>query len=73
VGGEWGMKKVKVGHCGHHSLYMYNEDGTLEPIKVILQSGEEYEENNSGDDPNYVTLYTYMEMHNETPYANIIY
>jgi hypothetical protein len=45
----------------------------LELIEVILQSGEGYKENNSGNDPNCVTWYTYMEMHSETPFANIIY
>jgi hypothetical protein len=38
------------------------EYGTLRPISVILRRGWKKKENNGGDETNWGTLYTYMEM-----------
>jgi hypothetical protein len=38
------------------------KDGTLRPVEVILRREEEDKENNSGDEPSWVTLYPYVEI-----------
>jgi hypothetical protein len=38
------------------------EYGTLQLIKVILRRGIGKRENSGGDEPNWITLYAYMEM-----------
>jgi hypothetical protein len=38
------------------------EYGTLKPVKVILRRGRDIKENNERDEPNWGTLYAYMEM-----------
>jgi hypothetical protein len=38
------------------------EHGTLKPVKVILTREWGKRENNREDEPNWVTIYVYMEM-----------
>jgi hypothetical protein len=54
--------KVKEGECGlRYFLHMY-EYGTLNPVEVILRRGRCKRESNGGDEPNWGTIYVYMEM-----------
>jgi hypothetical protein len=39
----------------------------LKPVKVILRRGRGKREKNKGDEPNWGTLYAYVEMSQETP------
>jgi hypothetical protein len=43
--------------------FLYNyEYGTLKPVKIILRRRKGKRENNGGNEPNWGTLYAYMEM-----------
>jgi hypothetical protein len=50
-----------VGEYGSGTFYV-TMNMTLKPIKVILRRGRGKRENNGGDEPNWGTLYIYMEM-----------
>jgi hypothetical protein len=38
------------------------EQGTLKPVEAILRRGRGKRENNGGNEPNWCTLYIYMEI-----------
>jgi hypothetical protein len=48
------------------------EYGTLKPVDVTLRRGWGRRENNGGNEPNWSTLYAYMEMSRQNPCTTIL-
>jgi hypothetical protein len=49
------------------------ECGTLKPVEVTLIRGKGNRKNNGVDEPNWVTLYAYMEMSQRNTYTTTTY